>query len=354
MTYAQLGKMVHARVLLTEKGLATDLIQYYGRSWADIHDEVVRLQERLGTGTGSEVAQRFQLDRLLTIQEQIEQELTRYALYAEEQIIRTQVTAIARAGLDTEEMIFRQLGTPQGGVGVTFSRLPARATEHLVGNLANGRPLRTLFDGFGAQAGTEARQVIVSGLARGVNPREIASELRETMAIPLQRSLRIARTEVLRAYQEASQMTMAENSDVVEGWVWHAELGPQTCVMCCAMHGTYHTINESLNDHVSGRCVAVPRTKSWEEMGFSGIPDTRPVIERGDEWFAGQPEPVQRAILGQSAHDAYREGRVGIRDFVDLRRSETWGDMRVARSLRSALEQHGHINVHAGTYQLPK
>ena len=87
--------------------------------------------------------------------------------------------------------------------------------------------------------------------------------------------------------------------------------------------GSGTRLDERLDDHVSGRCTAIPLTKSWEailgEKG-QGIPDTRPQIELGTDWFARQPEDVQRAMRGPIKYAAWREGVFKLEDLVGRKR----------------------------------
>ena len=80
----------------------------------------------------------------------------------------------------------------------------------------------------------------------------------------------IARTEMLDANREAALETRKTNNDILECWEWWAQLdSSRTCISCIAQHGTRHPADEpGPLDHHQGRCVAVPATKSWRELGF--------------------------------------------------------------------------------------
>jgi len=107
---------------------------------------------------------------------------------------------------------------------------------------------------------------LTRGLALGLGPEVIRRLIQQMMGMVLTRALRIARTEMLRAYREAARRNYQANSDVVKGWIWHSALNERTCAACWAMHGTVHRLEERLDDHVGGRCTAVPLTKTWAEL----------------------------------------------------------------------------------------
>ncbi len=72
----------------------------------------------------------------------------------------------------------------------SFAQLPDAALTDLVGFLRDGSPLR---------------KELVSGLGAGLGSREIGRRIRSSLGGDLTRSLRISRTEVLRAYRESTR-----------------------------------------------------------------------------------------------------------------------------------------------------
>ena len=149
----------------------------------------------------------------------------------------------------------------------------------------------------------------------------------------LNRALTIARTEQLRAYREASRRSYAENADILDGWIWLSARDSRTCVSCWAMHGTRHRVTETLDDHINGRCTAIPMVKGHD-----------PGIRTGEELFRELPPAQQRSILGPAAHEAWLDGRVslapdGRTSVVGQRDDPRWGTMRYARSLQEIIGQ---------------
>ena len=110
----------------------------------------------------------------------------------------------------------------------------------------------------------------------------------------------IARTSMLTAHRDAALASRIANADVCTGWAWLASLSPRTCQVCISMHGTVfpHDSPGPL-DHPNGRCAAVPLTRY--------APDGDP-FKTGPDWFAEQPERVQRQILGPRRLAAYQRG----------------------------------------------
>jgi hypothetical protein len=153
-------------------------------------------------------------------------------------------------------------------------------------------------------------------------------------------ALRIARTEMNRAHREASLQSYAANQDVVTAWVWSAACDRRTCAGCWVMQGSEHPLSERLDDHPNGRCVAIPKTKSWGELlGDDTILDTRPKVSEGSELWAETPEDLQKEILGDSLYEAWRGGKVFWEDLVSQDSDPRWGTTRRAATLAEALER---------------
>lgn len=157
------------------------------------------------------------------------------------------------------------------------------------------------------------KSVLIKGVALGENPRKAAVDMLKRVGDRFdggrRRAENIARTEMISAYRDAAHASRQANLDVLQGWMWTADLGPRTCQVCVSMHGTVYPLDaEGPLDHQSGRCVGAPVTKTWRELGFDlDEPDLTP-IQLGGDWFAEQPEKVQRNILGSKRLAAYQRG----------------------------------------------
>lgn len=338
---AQAHKMA---LLVKERAIATRMVGAYGVAWLSIKarldallEEIEAARERGETVSASWLARQSRLEALLR---QVEGEIRDFARFAEPLIVSEQREAVAAAQRNAPVEVDAALGKrpPQVRGLVNFNRVPTAALEDLVGFLSDGSPLRSLLDELPGNASRNVQEKLIAGVAQGRNPRLIASEIRKDLGGNLTRALTVSRTEVIRPYRESSRRSYEANRDVVEQWAWNAALDQRTCAACIAMHGTLHVLSESLESHPVCRCQMVPRTKSWAELlGDSSIPDTRPKVINGAEWFARQSKDVQAAILGKRAQEAYAAGDVDLMDFVGEKHSERWGRSRYVRSLADAM-----------------
>ncbi|MBI2954237.1 MAG: minor capsid protein [Chloroflexi bacterium] len=181
------------------------------------------------------------------------------------------------------------------------------------------------------------RKALITGVATGQNPRVIAGWIHQALGGNLVRALRISRTEALRSYRESSRRAYQANDDVVAGWIWHAALDRRTCAFCWSQHGTLHKPGEIMATHPNCRCGTVPKTKTWEELGFKNVPETSVQVEKGTDLFERLSDERKREILGPAKFAAYKDGKLKLEDVAGFARHKEWGPVGYERSLRDIL-----------------
>jgi hypothetical protein len=100
------------------------------------------------------------------------------------------------------------------------------------------------------------------------------------------------------------------------------------------MHGTEHTLDEDMDDHPNGRCSMVPITVSMADLGIDA-PETGLEVETGESWFRGQPESVQREMMGPGKYEAWRAGRYEFDALVTQSSDPRWGTTRTETTLEA-------------------
>jgi hypothetical protein len=182
---------------------------------------------------------------------------------------------------------------------------------------------------------TETLAAIQSELARGMivgdNPREAARRMLAAtegrFTGGLSRALNISRTEMLDAMRTAQHAADQVNTETLAGWTWGAHLDARTCMSCVSMHGTEWPATEpGPADHHSGRCARLPRTKSWAELGFPGIPEPDLGMQDAGAWFDGLTDQEQRSLLGKSGYEAWAAGRFPMDQWSARKSNDGWRD----------------------------
>ena len=322
-----------AKLLRGERQAASELVRAYGEVWRRIKAGLAALlaERRRAEAAGEEITEGwlFQYGRLQALQNQVDGEIRVFAEFADPLITRQQGAAVDAALEHTEELVRGQAagGGEPLSVQVRWNRLPREAVQSVIGFTADGSPLRELLDALGPAAGRAVRDELISGVALGAHPTQIARRVKEALGGNLVRALRISRTETLRAYREATHLSYQANDQVVDGWVWLSAATARTCAACWALHGTVHPLSERQVDHPNGRCTQVPHLRGGQPIE----------ITTGEAQFAEFEPAKQNTILDQAASAAYRAGAVRLTDFAGRRHDPDWGPTLGVRSLREIM-----------------
>jgi hypothetical protein len=182
------------------------------------------------------------------------------------------------------------------------------------------------------------------GVSEGWSPIRIAREMRRYAEnLPISASENITRTLQLHAYRDASAAMEQINGRYIERKVRIAALDERTCPACIALHGTEIPLGASVEDHYNGRCdaILIPLGGSLpESMQSFSKPGERNFIpwQNGEDWFASQPESVQRQILGPGKFELYKDG-TPLSEFWHTHTDSVFGDMPVVSSIKDITNQ---------------
>jgi len=199
------------------------------------------------------------------------------------------------------------------------------------------------FQGWAGRAGETLKQSLGISVGQG---EDIAKATRRAAAA-LGKSRRemasIVRTAMQTAANKAHQAYQDENEDVFKGVQWVATLDTRTCPVCGPLDGKIWTYEDDpeaeglvsdmppLPRHPNCRCVSVPVTKSWRDLGvdIDDVPDdaTRASMD-GDvpgtmdweTWLKTQPPNIQASILGPTKFKQWNAGGILESASVTLRR----------------------------------
>jgi SPP1 gp7 family putative phage head morphogenesis protein len=330
---------LRAQLLAREREAAERMISAYRRVYQDIDERAQSLVNAIAAQptpvTGAQMRKMARYKSLMTT---IEAQMGRYKVLLDDEVRAAREDALKLGTSGARNVVAEALPVAaRASIMATFQALPVGAVEALVAGLMEGSPLMTrTLARYGAGVAERAGDVLVSGLARGIGPRKMASELRTVLGGPLSDALRITRTEVNRAFRQGVLAGYRANPHVVKGWMWHAELDDRTCAACVMLHGTEHPLSESFDDHPNGRCAPLPITVSFRELGID-IEEVVPEVQKGEDWFVAQDEATQRSIMGNATYDAWQDGAITLPQLIGQTDDPQWGRTYHQASLVSLL-----------------
>lgn len=308
-----------------------------------LNDVTLRINDRRAAGLPVTPGWLYQQARYRQMIEQAKEESRKLALVSGQKAIEVSSDAALAGSKQAIELLGMTAQDPnQPGILGVFSGINDNALRAITAQLSPGSPLNTILSEFPGDAEKGLRKMLVTGMALGLGADEMRRNLKKVMGTNLVRANTIIRTEIHRAHRESTRATFQANSGHLNGWIWMADLSARTCAACWAMHGTKHSLEESMGTHPNCRCTMMPWTKSFAELGINVDPalETRVEVPSGSFVFANLSLRDKIAILGPEGYDAYRQG-AKLTDFVRVTKSDDWGITRSVRSNAEIRAQHG-------------
>jgi len=186
----------------------------------------------------------FQQERYQQLESQLYANLNIYAGVSAGAITDSQEAAMRMVQASAPHMIAGALGggaKTQGALSLAI--LPEQAISAVVGFASDGTPLHTLLAQRSRDAGAATTATLVDGVAFGRGPRAMATAMDDQLNELHWQNLRIARTEMMRAYREGQRVNMLQNADVLKGWRWSSASDRRSCAICLGQQGQVYPLD---------------------------------------------------------------------------------------------------------------
>lgn len=231
------------------------------------------------------------------------------------------------------------LGLPPGIDATSPDTLPLAART-----LIEGAALGDWFARQGDDTAWRFVQAVRQGFINGETNQQIIARIAGRAGFPgvMQISQRnaaaLVQTAVSSVANAARMATFEANRDLVVRYRWLTALDGHVCPRCAARadrtwrasdkaaigHGIAWAVPPI---HFNDRCVIVPETKTWRELGVD-IPEPPPGMRASRngpvpatttfaEWLKRQPASVADDALGAGRADMWRSGRITLQDLVN-------------------------------------
>lgn len=225
-------------------------------------------------------------------------------------------------------------GGTQASVTASLNRFPKEEIISLSQNLDQVIPSK-IAGGLNDVVWNNVSNELIAGMTMGENPMKVAKRMMDQFGMNKTSAETLAQTTILGAHRTAKVESYRANDHVVAKWIWNAHLDDRTCALCWAMDGTEHPLTEDMISHARCRCAPRPKTKTWEELGFVGIPELTVNKPTGAEKFTQLDEEHKRNVLGPSRYALYKSGNSELSDFVGGTVPTVYGQQRTLKTLKS-------------------
>lgn len=196
--------------------------------------------------------------------------------------------------------------------------------------LVNGAPIREWWTRQTQDLVQAFTDQMRQGMLRGENVAQLTSRVKPLEGVAERNAETLVRTSAMAVNNAAQVATYAENADVLKALQWCATLDPRTCLGCGVEDGEQWEPDDSTHMvpplHWNCRCVVVPITKLWDDLGIEPPAGKRATIDgpidkntTWESWVKGLSEERQSEILGPSRLKLWKAGKLTISDLVDQR-----------------------------------
>lgn len=253
--FVDLAKRNRNRLDATSQKDLERLIASYGLMSKRLKDKLDLLLLELGEDVNIKKSKRYK-----DFINALGSEYDKYNTYLQTEIESIVAKSQAQAKLDAAALLSAALLAR--GITISPKAIAAKQTNVPLKVLAIGSEH---YNRLLELAGKQAQYVInalLEGIRLGYGYEKMGKIIVDALGLGLSDALRWARTIQMEAYRETAHNTMLENSNVIDGWTWFAQVDDSTCDGCSEGHGTFHDVSESLNDitpHIwNCRCVELP------------------------------------------------------------------------------------------------
>lgn len=324
-TSIDLAMSYRMQILRMELASTKRLIRAYGGIFSRLEPRIQLLLKQLETGDITKTGL-MRLGRYKTLIEETTREMMGF-----EGILVDEIESAALAAIKLGEKAGRGLISAaiirDETLAGTLNKLSTDSLVTLLGFLDPTGPLYDKIRLFSPLLVDGITAALVDGISLGRNPVVTARIIHSKFGMNLSSAINMTSTAQLYSFRESNRASFMANSNVVEGWLWHANLRDnRTCMSCIAQHGSIHPLSERLNDHHRGRCAMVPI-----------VPGVPIQDQLGPDWFKELPEARQKQLMSPGKFSAWKDGKFKIEDMISEYKDDVYGTMKTEKSLGELL-----------------
>lgn len=199
---------------------------------------------------------------------------------------------------------------------------------------ATGQLMEPFVATWGIRAIAKIEGAIRVGFAQGLTTAEIVRLIRGTRAnkfrdgilgnVIRREAAAMVRTSLQHVSNQARQATYADNSDIVEGYIWISTLDSRTTTVCKSLDGREFKLNHGPVPpiHINCRSTTIPKIKGVNILTSNVLRAAEGGAVGADltyyEWLKLQSEEFQNHALGKTRAILFRDGGLSAEQFARL------------------------------------
>ena len=258
-------------------------------------------------------------------------------------IIRTYYDQAAGVAIDSTTTIAQVSATATAqalSVGAQAGIIPSETMlAKVVSNaMIQGAAQRAWWDRQSQDTAWKFSQAVRQGIVGGETNQQIIKRVRTTLDISRRHAAALVQTSVQTVANEARMATFQANEDLIASYQWVATLDSHTCPDCAARDGLrWDTNDEPIGHsiryanppiHFNDRCVLIPITKTWEELGVKNMPETKIGTRAStdgqvkasttfEQFLDRKGAAFQDEVLGAGRAQMFRDGKITLADLTN-------------------------------------
>jgi SPP1 gp7 family putative phage head morphogenesis protein len=194
----------------------------------------------------------FRNERYRYLVRETDRLMTQYGQVAGEIVTQGQRAAMQSAVQEANRLLAVAGGSGGSSLSAGFIGMNQGAVTNLVGALQANTQLGRIIRSYGPRSVQQVNRALIQGMALGLNPREVARNVRKAVGITRYRAETLARTEMMRAVRP-TLIGAFKASGVAVGWRWLAAEG--ACPDCSALDGRAFSLEDEMESHPNCRCI---------------------------------------------------------------------------------------------------
>lgn len=318
----------HIGIMRIERSAARRILDHISAIDADIEAELAARVSRLSARDRATIASggAFTTQKLKALRET----LVRQRREVEEALRLAVIDEVRDIPAFQAASQVQALEQALGALAVQVSTPDARSLRAMVTRKPlQGKVLKEWTKGWAADKVDRLSQQIKLSVAANEGPRKLAKRLKAANLAKAHHAQTLARTAVIDLAAAATERVAEANPQIVKQVQWLATLDARICPRCALLDGRKFKEGEGPRPplHPNCRCVMVPVTVSYRELGFdidevdgltrASVNGQVPADTTAPQWLRSQPRSVVEDVLGPTRTKLFLDGKLKMERFVD-------------------------------------